>query len=101
MELQISHDTKTVEAMYRREGDPKPVLVIGEMSYLNETSFLVYYDTIGTLNIGKYSSIAPNCRFHVDWGTHHPEWIATYPRMAMPWPTDVPRSDPASAFGSP
>lgn len=91
MDIEISHDIQMGSATYRF--GTQAVVEIGERSYIAKPCYLLYYDNLATVKIGKFTSIAPRCHFHIDRGGHKPDWISLSPMYQVPWPQDVPRPE--------
>lgn len=83
----------------------RPTIQVGDYTYYDdpggperfEENVLYHFDFIGDrLVIGRFCSIAAECRFIMNGGNHHTTWLTTYPfpvfgngwEVAMPgdWP---------------
>lgn len=83
----------------------RPTILVGDYTYYDdprgperfEENVLYHFDFIGDrLVIGRFCSIAAECRFIMNGGNHHTTWLTTYPfpvfgngwEAAMPddWP---------------
>ncbi len=59
------------------KGSCKPILLIGDHSYLNDVTIFCWDENF-SLTIGKYCSIADDVTI-IAGGEHHQGWISTYP----------------------